>query len=145
MSRKTRKVRNGLGEGFMAATAKTELPRERTRTGSRKAEKNSDHRQATEAGLDLLRVLGWMVVHDVALPGSPAQVVDHVAAGPSGVFVINTVTVPGALTIRDDVLLCGGVDQAAELDEVTAAVERVRSVLGGHPVAPLLCFVRGEE
>lgn len=129
----------------MTVTAKTDMPRDRARSGSRRAGKGNDQRQATEAGLDLLRVLGWMVVHDVVVPGPAGRVVDHVLAGPSGVYVVNTVSADGALVVREDLLVCGNADMSAELAEVTTAAEDLRQVVGGRPVAPLLCFVRGEE
>jgi hypothetical protein len=39
--------------------------------------------------LDRLTRDGYMVFHDLAVPGSPANV-DHLVIGPSGVFVIDS-------------------------------------------------------
>jgi len=106
--------------------------------------------QATDAGLDLLRVLGWLVLHDVVVPGDPEQdrqaaIVDHLLAGPSGVYVVNTVTWTGPVLATDRTLTVGKLDRAEELTEVSAAADLVRAVLHGVPVAPMLCFERLEQ
>ena len=111
--------------------------------GSRAQRKGEAH-QATEAGLDLLRVLGWLVLHDAAVPGEPDNAIDHVLAGPSGVYIVNTVSWPGAINMRDDVLTVGGTNRTEALGQVSAAADAVRALLGGVPVAPMLCFERLE-
>jgi hypothetical protein len=98
--------------------------------------------QATEAGLDLLRVLGWLVLHDVGLPEDLH--VDHLLAGPSGVYVIDTVAWSGPIKATDHGLVVGALDRADALEQLAAAAEAVRGVLHGTPVAPMLCFERLE-
>jgi Nuclease-related domain len=39
--------------------------------------------------LDLLERQGWAVLHDLAVPGSRANI-DHLVTGPAGVFVIDS-------------------------------------------------------
>ena len=60
-----------------------------SKRGPRGSQRKGEAQQATAAGLDLLRVLGWLVLHDVTLPADPATrepevLIDHVLAGPSG-------------------------------------------------------------
>ncbi|MBW8751891.1 MAG: NERD domain-containing protein [Propionibacteriales bacterium] len=105
-------------------------------------EAKGEAQQATEAGLDLLRVLGWLVLHDVTLPGDLD--VDHLLAGASGVYVVDTVAWSGPIKPSDHGLVVGGDDRADALAHLTAAAEAVRGVLHGIPVAPMLCFERLE-
>ena len=66
--------------------------------GSRSAQRKGEAQQATAAGLDLLRVLGWLVLHDASVPDEPDGSIDHVLAGPSGVYVVNTVGWSGPIS-----------------------------------------------
>ena len=120
-----------------------------SRRGPRGSQRKGEAQQATAAGLDLLRVLGWLVLHDVTLPpdpttGEPEVLIDHVLAGPSGVYVVNVVSWSGAINATDDVLTVGKNDHSDLLLEAAAAAGAVRGLLGGTPVAPLLCFERLE-
>src|SRR3954451_18850022 len=74
--------------------------------------------QATAAGLDLLRALGWLVLHDVVMRRDSDTTVDHVLAGPSGVYVVNTVSWSGPIAAQEGRLSVGGVDRGAALTEV---------------------------
>ena len=88
--------------------------------------------------LDCLGRDGYQVFHDLAMPGSPANI-DHLVVGPSGVFVI------------DSKQWTGQVHQSAEgliwhnhhrLDGTLATIRWQALTLGqvlGVPVAPLLC------
>jgi hypothetical protein len=59
--------------------------RSRDVPGARKgSRRKGEAQQATAAGLDLLRVLGWLVLHDVVMRRDSDATVDHVLAGPSG-------------------------------------------------------------
>src|SRR4051794_19230517 len=123
---------------------RTRNPAGQTKKVSRLGKGKGDAQQATEAGLDLLRVLGWLVLHDVTLPGDPVTVVDHVLAGPPGVYVVNTVAWSGAVNVRGEVLTVGRENRSESLAEVAAAADAVRGLLGGMPVVALLCFERLE-
>jgi hypothetical protein len=48
--------------------------------------------------LDPLERHGWAILHDLAVPGSPANV-DHLAIGPGGVFVIDSKQYRGRLQL----------------------------------------------
>jgi hypothetical protein len=50
---------------------------------------------------------GWAVLHDLAIPGSRANI-DHLVIGPSGVAVINSKQYPGRLWLDAAGLLWGG-------------------------------------
>jgi hypothetical protein len=115
------------------------------RKGARGSQRKGEAQQATAAGLDLLRVLGWLVLHDVDLPGDEPLGVDHVLAGPSGVYVVDTVTWSGPVHAAGDVLTVGKIDHSDALVEIAMAADAVRTLLGGTPVAPLLCFERLES
>jgi hypothetical protein len=114
------------------------------RSGRRLRQRKGEAQQATAAGLDLLRVLGWLVLHDVAVPGDDTRAIDHVLVGPAGVYVVDTVTWSGAVTVTESVLVVGGTDRADDLAAVIAAADAVRGLLGGVPVVPMLCFERLE-
>ncbi|HEX2894378.1 MAG TPA: nuclease-related domain-containing protein [Marmoricola sp.] len=121
----------------------------RSTRSARGPQRKGEHEQATAAGLDLLRVLGWLVLHDVTIPADPANgvaevAVDHVLAGPPGVYVVNTVSWSGPIAAADGVLTVGKTDHSDVLVEAAAAADVVRTLLGGTPVAPLLCFERLE-
>jgi hypothetical protein len=105
-------------------------------------EAKGEAQQATEAGLDLLRVLGWLVLHDITLPGDLD--VDHLLAGASGVYVVDTVAWSGPIKPSDHGLVVGGADRGDALAHLAAAADAVRAVLHGIPVAPMLCFERLE-
>jgi hypothetical protein len=113
--------------------------------GSRSAQRKGEDQQATAAGLDLLRVLGWLVLHDASVADDPDCSIDHVLAGPSGVYVVNTVGWPGPISVRDDVLMVGSTNRSEALTDAAAAANLVRRLLGAIPVAPLLCFERLES
>jgi hypothetical protein len=93
--------------------------------------------------LDRLGRDGYRVFHDLAMPGSPANI-DHLVVGPSGVFVI------------DSKQWTGSVQQSAEwlvwhnhyrLDRTLATIGWQALTLGrllGIPVAPLVCVHRAQ-
>jgi hypothetical protein len=82
---------------------------------------------ATAALLEHLPGRHWVVLHDLALPGSRANV-DHLVIGPTGVWVVDTKAYRARLEVRWPNVLVGSVPLS------TAAVrweaERVSSVLG---------------
>src|SRR3954453_23659825 len=108
------------------------------RKGSRS--RKGEVQQATAAGLDLLRALGWLVLHDVVMRRDSDATVDHVLAGPSGVYVVNTVSWSGPIAAQDGRLSVGGVDRGEALPDVATAADDVRALLGEVLVAALLCF-----
>jgi hypothetical protein len=88
--------------------------------------------------LDRLGRDGYQVFHDLAMPGSPANV-DHLVVGPSGVFVIDSKLWTGSVQQSADGLLW---HNHYRLDRVLATIRWQALTLGqllGIPVAPLLC------
>jgi hypothetical protein len=81
---------------------------------------------------------GYVVFHDVALPGSPANV-DHLVIGPSGVFVIDSKQWTGQVYQSSDGLVW---HNHYRLDRTLETVRWEAETLGrvlGIPAAPVLC------
>jgi hypothetical protein len=81
---------------------------------------------------------GFVVLHDLAVPGSPANV-DHLVIGPSGVFVIDSKQWTGSVHQSADGLVW---HNHHRLDRTLATVRWQAETLGrllGIPAAPLLC------
>jgi hypothetical protein len=88
--------------------------------------------------LDRLGRDGYQVFHDLAMPGSPANV-DHLVVGPSGVFVIDSKQWTGHVQQSADGLVW---HDHYRLDRTLATVRWQAETLGrllGAPVAPLVC------
>jgi hypothetical protein len=88
--------------------------------------------------LDRLTRGGFVVFHDLAIPGSPANV-DHLVIGPSGVFVIDSKQWTGDVHQGRDGLVW---HNHYRLDRTLATVRWQAETLGrllGVPAAPLLC------
>jgi hypothetical protein len=88
--------------------------------------------------LDRLTRDGYVVFHDVAVPGSPANV-DHLVIGPTGVFVIDSKQWTGSVHQGVDGLAWHNhyrLDRT--LETVGWEAERVGRLLGTH-AHPLLC------
>ena len=123
----------------LAAAALVGWPlRFRPSTQARTWQRGARGERQTARLLDRLSRHGYQVFHDLAMPGSPANI-DHLVVGPSGVFVI------------DSKQWTGQVHQSAErliwhnhhhLDRALATICWQALTLGrllGIPVAPLLC------
>lgn len=95
--------------------------------------------------LHFLRALDWIVLHDVAWPGRPGTGINHVLAGPAGIFVIASRDWTGPVVVENDVLRCGGVVRSADLNQISDAAEAVSAVFGGITVEPVLCLVRDQD
>jgi hypothetical protein len=88
--------------------------------------------------LDRLTPDGYVVLHDLAVPGSRANV-DHLVIGPSGVFVIDSKQWTGRVHQGADGLVW---HNHYRLDRALATVRWEAETLGrllGIPAAPLLC------
>jgi len=93
--------------------------------------------------LDRLTGDGYIVFHDLAVPGSPANV-DHLVVGPSGVFVIDSKQWSGSVHQSSDGLAWHNhyrLDRT--LETVRWEAQMLGRLLGTHTVA-LLC-VHGEH
>ena len=88
--------------------------------------------------LDRLTRSGFVVLHDLAVPGSPGNV-DHLVIGPSGVFVIDSKQWTGSVHQGADGLVW---HNHYRLDRTLETVRWQAETLGrllGIPAAPLLC------
>jgi hypothetical protein len=88
--------------------------------------------------LDRLGHDGSRVFHDLAMPGSPANI-DHLVVGPSGVFVIDSKQWTGSVHQSADELIW---HNHYRLDRALATIRWQALTLGqllGVPVAPLIC------
>jgi len=108
------------------------------------------------ACLDSLARQSVMALHDRRIPGSRANI-DHIAIGPSGVFVIDAKRHAGKVTTVStgsffrpgpDQLRVGGRDGTKLVEAMAHQVDAVRNVLRGEgagiSVIPMLCFVDAE-
>jgi hypothetical protein len=98
-----------------------------------------------DVAVGLSAIEGVESLHDRAIPGSRAGV-DHVAIGPSGVYVIATHPHRGQVERRDNRLF---VDDRDRTDLAIAMSHRVAAVSSALrdlriPISRALCFVGGE-
>jgi hypothetical protein len=101
--------------------------------------------RATARRLRRLERHGYVLLHDLQVPGSHANV-DHLAIGPAGVFVIDSKYYRGALQLgADGMLWYGGYPLAQQLATAVWASVRVAEALQlppEVPVVPLLVIHR---
>ena len=106
---------------------------------------------ATDA-LALTRELGAIegvaTLHDRAIPGTRARV-DHIAIGPSGVYVIDTsehADASGHVVRRGSRLFVGAQERTDLLAAMKVRVDAVAAALGDlhFPISRALCFVGSE-
>jgi hypothetical protein len=109
----------------------------------------SEHSRAWQRGaagerqtarlLDRLTRDGYVVFHDLAVPGNTTANVDHMVIGPSGMFVIDSKQWTGQVHQGSDGLVW---HNHYRLDRTLATVRWEAETLGrllGIPAAPLLC------
>lgn len=93
--------------------------------------------------LSLMRANEWLVMHDLKWPNRAATI-DHVVAGPPGVFVVSVRNWVGPITVDDGALRCGGALRAVTVGEAADAAAAVSELLPGITAVPVLCFPRPE-
>ena len=104
--------------------------------------------ERTAEVLKELSAAHWTVFHDLPWVGRPYAHVDHVVVGPPGLFVIDSLSWDGTITLEDGVLRCDGFDRERHVARARVAALAVRQLvphLSGDLVQPTLCFVRDEE
>ena len=89
----------------------------------------------------------WTVFHDVRWPGRKYANIDHVAVGPSGIFVIDSKNWSGMITIRDNVLRQSGrAREEAVVGAAEAALAVARVTPGGDtPTCPARAVLRSRR
>jgi hypothetical protein len=94
--------------------------------------------RATAHRLRRLERHGYVVLHDLQVPGSRANV-DHLAIGPAGVFVIDSKRYAGRLTLGPDGMLWyGRYPLAQQLATAVWATLRVAEALQLPPEVPVI-------
>ena len=107
-------------------------------------ERGADGEAETARALAALPPDRWAVLHDVHWPGRLRANIDHVAVGPSGVFVIDSKNWSGRVDVRDGVLRQNGRQREREVAAVgDSALAVAASIPGLDPrlVHPVLCLV----
>jgi hypothetical protein len=85
---------------------------------------------AALAGVTVAAGLGWAVLHDLAIPGTQANI-DHLVIGPGGVVVIDTKQYRGRLWLDSDGLMWHGRHLlVATLRKLRWAADQADEVLG---------------
>jgi hypothetical protein len=94
---------------------------------------------------ELREIPGVETLHARDIPGTRARV-EHLAVGPSGVWVIEAHDAPGPVVRRDRRLFVGGQDRSDLLGAIKVPVDAVAAALGDlHlPVSRAVCFTRGD-
>jgi hypothetical protein len=89
----------GLLLGWLAAVVAAWVLRFRPSPDAVAWRRGAAGERRTARLLDPLERHGWAVLHDLAVPGSPANI-DHLVIGPGGVFVIDSKQYPGSPPAR---------------------------------------------
>lgn len=96
--------------------------------------------------LEPLARQGWRILHGRRLPRSPADI-DHLLAGPPGVFVVDSKAYKGRLKVyADNQVMVGTRHVSLEIDKVVGYARAVENVSWQHfpgtLVIPVVCFTR---
>jgi hypothetical protein len=129
-----------VGTAGGSAWAKAEQLRERAARAQQAAERwerGATGEQRTAALLEPLEAAGFVVFHDLSLPGSRANL-DHVVVGPTGVWLIDSKAYRGTLWISGDVLGHNRHPLRRELDTIDFLAGAVQSVVDEVGVAVIV-------
>jgi hypothetical protein len=114
--------------------------------------------QAVAARLARVSTKGVITLHDRRIPGTKANI-DHIAVGPSGIFVIDSKVVTGKISTRTTgpifnrgptKLFVGGRNKSRDVESMARQVSVVRNALGDLPstagiaLTPMLALVGAE-
>lgn len=97
--------------------------------------RGAEGEMATEEALRALRSRRWAVWHDLAVPGSRANI-DHLVAGRTGVWVVDTKTTRAAVSCTWRTVRFG--DRRLDTRSTRWEAEVVADVLGADPAAARL-------
>jgi hypothetical protein len=100
---------------------------------------NVDARNVVAGGLDGIE--GVVSLHDRPIPGTRATA-DHIAIGPSGVYVISSNAQTGQVVRRDRRLFVDAQDRSDLIAAMKVPVDAIAAALGDlHlPISRALCF-----
>ena len=123
----------GMGKNLWTSNPETEAHR-----------KGAEGEEAVGAQLDTLRPQGFVVFHDMGIPGSNANV-DHLVIGPTGIFMVDAKVRNNKVNLSNqDKLFSGGnmVRTKTTAGEAKAVEKALRGVLPNRmPVQAVMCFV----
>lgn len=129
-----------------SAAAKAQELRDKAARLEREAQqwdKGAEGERRTAAVLSSLAARGYVVLDDLAIPGSKANI-DHVVIGPAGVVVVETKAYTGRVNVSDGVLWHGRYPLRKELAAAQFEADKVREVVAstGWTVAvrSLMCI-----
>jgi hypothetical protein len=111
-----------------SAEARARAEREKIRrleASAERWERGAEGERKTAELLEPLTTRGYVVLHDLAVPGSKANV-DHVVIGPSGVTVIDSKAYRAKLTINQETLWAGRWPQTRRLEALAFEAQAVQ-------------------
>lgn len=135
------------GESADSSARRMRERADRLHRAADKWERGAEGERRTAEALAGLPAHEWTVFHDVPWPGRPRANVDHVAVGPTGIFVIDSKHWSGSVTVRDGVLRQNGYRRDKTVSGAVDAASAMASLLpavGRADVHPMVCFVRDE-
>ena len=107
----------------------------------------ADGEVRTARFLEPLRAEGFKLLHDRRIPGSRANI-DHIVIGPPGIFVVETKSFGGRLTVRGDDVFVAGRRRTGMIEEAKREALAVQVALAMEletvrlPVVPVICVHR---
>lgn len=110
------------------------------------AESRAEPRAATTVLGELERD-GWTVLHDVKLPGRRYARISHVVVAGDQVYVIDTLSWAGSVTVTGGMLRHNGRNRQRAVTSVAAAAKAIATLAPTIPAAtvqPVLCLEREE-
>jgi hypothetical protein len=108
-------------------------------------DKGARGERKTASYLEPLLKRGFVILHDRELPGSKANI-DHIAIGPTGIFVIETKYISGSIEVLNDRLYVSDHDRDAYVAQVYREAIGAQVALGDLlnvmriTVTPVLCI-----
>jgi hypothetical protein len=88
-----------------------------------------DGERRTGEVLASLQTHGWAILHDLHWPGRPYANIDHIAIGPTGIFVIDSKNWSGDVIVRQGVLRQNGSRRSDACEGAAAATGAVAAFL----------------
>lgn len=90
-----------------------------------------------------LEAQGFRVIHDRLIPGSRENI-DHIVVGPPGVFVVETKSYAGKLSVRRGEVWVAGRRKTEILAQARREADAVAAIVSPIPVTPLICVHRAD-
>lgn len=147
VTRKARRV-----EQLRAEAARSEGQNESVLNKLKRAERDraawqtgAEGERRTAETLESLGGYGWTSLHDLRWPGRQKANIDHIALGPTGIFVIDTKNWSGDVTVTGGVLRQNRYSRSEQTEALGRAVADITALLEpAHRTAVhgVICFVQ---